>query len=147
MECQNPEICSAKHKRWKRNQKKFIPIGEKEHEMFIKNFKKGEGELIYSDHCLKRCYERAISRSDIDDVLEYGWVIERTQIGYMQDVYLTILGYTMRKRPLHVVVFVDTSEEWTVVTTYTPRNDLAKWSNDYQERICFCNKDEWMNWV
>lgn len=147
MKCKDPKLCKIKHNRWKRNQNKFIPVGEKEHERYLQNYSKNKAETIFSTHYKIRSYQRSINSADLTDILKYGWVIERTRMGYLQEVYLTVLGYTKRKRPFHVVFGVNSDHIWTVITAYTPRNDVSKWSEDYQERVCFCNKDEWMTWV
>lgn len=142
--CENPTVCKAKYERWARNQKRFVPIGEDELDVFRKSFDKELAEFKLTSHYKKRSFERSISKVDLNEVLEFGWVIERN-INSKQDVFLNVLAYTSQKRPLHIIFRVDSGNFWSVITGYNPRSDKRKWSSDYQQRICFCEKDEWMD--
>jgi hypothetical protein len=145
MACRNPELCAKKHKRWKKYQSIFIPIGEEEHNIFIQNFEKGNAQLSlksYLDqdrpHADLRTFQRAISKRDLIDVVLNGWVIERNYFPDEQVIRLVILGYTRRYRPLHVVCEIVNELDWEIVTVYSPLSKKHKWGNEYQERVCFC---------
>lgn len=145
MKCLNKKICAEKHKKWKRNQNKFIPIGEEEHNIFIEHYKNGNAILglkKYPDqerpHADLRFFQRSVSAKDITDIILHGWVIERNYFSYEQAVRLVILGYTRTYRPLHIVCEIINEREWEIVTVYNPETKKYKWGNNYQERVCFC---------
>ncbi|MEN1970098.1 DUF4258 domain-containing protein [Lentibacillus sp. N15] len=138
MSCHNPKLCQEKHKRWKRNQQKFIPIGESEHELYRKHIKANTYKARASHHSKIRDFQRAVTEKDIADVTFWGWVIERNISADTQMPILVIMGYTEKQRPLHLVYEVVKEYEWTLITVYTPLAKLHKWNNDFTERMCFC---------
>lgn len=151
MSCKNPQLCAKKHEKWKKYQNKFIPIGDNEHNTFLKHYESGTANLgfkTYPDqerpHADLRQFQRAISFQDIQDVVQNGWVIERNYYPDEQVVRLVILGYTKNYRPLHVVCEIVNENDWEIVTVYSPVSKKYKWSNDFQERVCFC-KDDFVN--
>lgn len=142
MKCKNPKLCSKKHEKWKKNQRQFIPIGEREHELFLKYLEKKTAKLTLGKHSDKRQYQRPISTNDVNDIIKNGWVIERNFFPNDQSVSLVILGYTRTYRPIHVVCIVLNDDHWFVKTVYSPVSKEYKWANGYQDRICFCKDKE-----
>jgi hypothetical protein len=92
-------------------------------------FKKGQYRLTI--HCLERCIERSIEGDDIECAIEGGEIIEY----YPEDKYgpsCLILGYTEKRRPLHIQCSIN--PVW-IVTCYDPSEKQTKWSNDFRRRI------------
>lgn len=139
MKCKNLEICKKKYEKWRKNQERFIPLGTKEHELFLKYFEKDEATLILSRHTDKRQFERVVSTHDINDIIKHGWVIERNLNN--KTVTLIILGYTRTYRPIHLVCKILDDKTWKVKTVYSPISKKYKWSKDFQKRICFCKEN------
>lgn len=146
--CENPILCKKKHERWKKNQSRFIPIGEIEHQNFIQHLTEGKARYVMKKHSDEerphadiRQVQRMISIYDLKDIITHGWVIERNYFPYEQAVRLVILGYTRNYRPLHVVCEVVNDYFWLVCTVYDPQSKPYKWSNNFQERVCFCKED------
>lgn len=144
--CQSPISCKAKHESWLKNQEKWLL---KEDDWIISFVEKNDNGIVgienvdYTDkHFNKRCVERGISIKDVSDVLRYGWVIETFGFKKTQKRF-TMLGYVgENKRPLHVVFEkVGRQQDLHLVTAYTPMSMAHKWGNNYQERVCFCQKD------
>lgn len=138
MTCKNPTLCEKKYKRWKNNQMVFVPIGEQEHELFLKYVKQGSADIGIHPHADKRQFERTVSNSDMKDVILHGWVMERNIDFESQAVRLVILGYSKTYRPIHVVTEILNEREWEIITVYSPESKGYKWSKDFDERICFC---------
>lgn len=146
MECQNPKVCLKTHERWKTNQEKYLPIGDEEHEVFKKFVDKDDYQLkmkFHPDgeeipHANRRMVERAFNQSDINIAVQFGWVIERNFSKDSQKHRLVILVYNQNKRPLHVIFEIVKENFWEIVTLYNPESKPYKWSEDFQERVCFC---------
>lgn len=133
--CEKDE-CKRKFQAWKDVQKKYVPIGDAEHERFIKKFLKGEAKVIFDRHLSeKRQNERCISEMDIRDILLNGWVIERNFNNGKNSI--VVLGYTSNYRPLHVVFIYLNTKTWLAITAYDPRTHMWKWNSSFDERICF----------
>lgn len=146
MECKNPSICAEKHRRWKQNQSRLIPIGDKLFECFKKKLKDGSAILEASKHFRVRSYERSINRASIINILNEGWVIEYIVDNSSQMVRLLVMGYVKTNfqtyRPLHMVLEIESENRWEIITAYSPYTMPYKWSEDFQERVCFCHNDE-----
>lgn len=136
--CKNPEVCNEKHDRWKVNQSKFVPIGEREHETYLKHVEKGDYSATKSFHAKQREFFRLIDEQDIADVTNYGWVIERSYDRHLDVARLVIMGYTARRKPVHLVYEIEDENSWKLITVYTPLSDQHKWNNSFTERTCFC---------
>ena len=82
-------------------------------------------------HCLERSIERSIEVEDIECAIESGEIIEY----YPEDKYgpsCLILGYTKKRRPLHIQCSIQ--PVW-IVTCYDPSEKKEKWSKDFRRRI------------
>lgn len=78
------------------------------------------GQYKFSDHAVKRMLKRSIGRSEIEEVIRSGEIIEE----YPDDKYAPsclIWGHTQRARILHVQVSFPPLV--VVVTTYEPDPD------------------------
>ena len=140
MNCKDKEGCRKKHLQWLKNQKKYIPIGQKELDNFLSHLETNPECLVYDRHFEKnRSFKRSITRKDVTEILKNGWVIERKIKHGM--VSLLIMGYTKNGknyRPIHVVFDVVKKDLWVVTTTYDSRSMWWKWDDTFQQRICFC---------
>lgn len=141
MNCKNPKMCNKKHERWKKQQGYFVPIGEGEHEVFLNYVEQKNYDITIRSHADKRQWERIVSLQDIKDIILNGWVVERNYYSDDQAVRIMLHGYTRKYRPIHVVVEIINENTWEIVTVYDPRSKKYKWTNEYQERICFCRSD------
>ncbi len=82
------------------------------------------GDYRFSDHSLKMMVKRSIYRSEVEDAIINGEVIE----SYPDDKYspsCLIYGKTKEKRDLHVQV--SSPPEVVIITVYEPESD--KWSD------------------
>lgn len=82
-------------------------------------------------HCLERSIERSVEVEDIESAIESGEIIEY----YPEDKYgpsCLILGYTKKRRPLHIQCSIQ--PVW-IVTCYDPSEKKEKWSKDFRRRI------------
>ncbi len=89
-----------------------------------------KGEYRFTIHATERRIERKISKQEIECAIESGEIIEE----YDQDKYspsCLILGYTKRKRPLHIQCSID--PVW-IITCYDPSLEKDKWTEDYKRR-------------
>jgi hypothetical protein len=92
-------------------------------------FKKGQYRMTV--HCLERSIERSVEVEDIEFAIESGEIIEY----YPEDKYgpsCLILGYTKKRRPLHIQCSIQ--PVW-IVTCYDPSEKKEKWSKDFRRRI------------
>ena len=84
-----------------------------------------------SEHAFDKLRLIDCSFAEFDLALESAEVIEETTLE--SDVLKELLLLVDWKRPLHVVVVVDSqSREERIVTVYEPHED--RWSSDYRER-------------
>jgi len=89
--------------------------------MIIKGIKDEikKGEYRFSDHAVKRMLKRAIDRSEVENAIMTGEVIEE----YPDDKYspsCLVYGKTKEGRNLHVQVSLPPSV--VVITTYEPKS-------------------------
>ena len=86
---------------------------------------------LYSQHALRRMFERGITEEDVAKVLEQGEIIA----DYPQDSPFPsrlVLGFA-GTIPLHVVLASSNEEDIDiVVTVYSP--SLERWQPDYKTR-------------
>ena len=88
-------------------------------------------ELIeVTGHILLRCQQRNISYGEIKEVILNGEIIEIYPDDYPYPSCL-ILGYTIGKKVIHVVVGVGETKLW-LITAYVP--DPERWSEDFRVR-------------
>ena len=89
-------------------------------------------EIVYRLHASKRMFEREISDDDVEFLLKNGEIIERYDDDYPLPSLL-LNGYSMNKRPLHLVVAVNRDEKrLVIVTIYEP--NLLKWLDNFSRR-------------
>ena len=89
-------------------------------------------EIVYRLHASKRMFEREISDDDVEFLLKNGEIIERYDDDYPLPSLL-LNGFTVNKRPLHLVVAVNRDEKrLIIVTVYEP--NLLKWLDDFSRR-------------
>lgn len=93
----------------------------------IENF-----EIVYRLHASKRMFEREISVDDVEYLLKNGKIIERYDDDYPLPSLL-LNGFSVNKRPLHLVVAVNRDEKrLIIVTVYEP--NLLKWLDNFSRR-------------
>jgi hypothetical protein len=88
-------------------------------------------EFILSRHALIHSVERSIT---IDEIIEMTHQIEIIE-EYPKDKYspsCLLLGFTNKKRPLHIQITLDSSSIMKIITLYEPDNE--NWSNNYKTR-------------
>ena len=81
-----------------------------------------KGEYRFSDHAVKRMIKRAIERSEVENAIMSGEIIEE----YPEDKYspsCLIYGKTDGRRDLHIQVSLPPTV--VVITTYEP--ELDEW--------------------
>jgi len=89
-------------------------------------------EIVYRLHASKRMFEREISDDDVEFLLRNGEIIERYDDDYPLPSLL-LNGFSMDKRPLHLVVGVHQDEKrLIIVTVYEP--SLLKWLDNFSRR-------------
>ena len=90
------------------------------------------GEWVYTKHAVDRAIERGIWSYEVDEAIKTGEIIE----DYPKDKYrpsCLILGWTEKKRPLHLQVsHPHPGEKIKVITLYEP--DLKEWKKGFTER-------------
>lgn len=94
--------------------------------MIIKKIKDKtqKGEYRFSDHAVKRMISRSIARSEVEDVITRGEVIEE----YPDDKYspsCLIYGRTKKGRNLHVQASLPPTV--IIITVYEPKS--SEWIN------------------
>lgn len=89
-------------------------------------------EWVYTKHAVDRAIERGIWSYEVDEAIRTGEIIE----DYPNDKYrpsCLILGWTKKKRPLHLQVsYAHPGEKIKVITLYEP--DLKEWKEGFRER-------------
>lgn len=132
--CKDPQGCREKAERLKMYLSGVLPVAEERWEVL-------KGRVLYKTrHLISRMSERAISEKDIEDVIEYGWPIEYFIGNFQKEETFILLGYTRKKRPLHLVASCEGNDVY-LTTVYDPRSMPWKWDDGYQVKKCFC-KDE-----
>ncbi|MGE7924673.1 hypothetical protein ACQKND_16040 [Viridibacillus arvi] len=140
-DCKCPKECQDKRNTWLERTEKYVPIGRREHKKFIERMKSGEATIVLDRHLKKRKLERSVNTKDLLDVFYDGWVIERNKTD--GPIALVLMGYVGKHRqPLHVVIHQLAGDKWIVITSYNPQTHHWKWSDNYNERVCFCNFDD-----
>lgn len=86
--------------------------------------------IEFSKHVSDRMFQRNITTDEIVEAILNGKIIEEYPDDYPYPSCL-ILGITLRKRTLHVVVGVTEAKIW-IITVYVPAND--RWNNDFTMR-------------
>jgi len=90
-------------------------------------------EIEYRIHATRRMFQRDINEDDVEFVVRNGEVVER----YEQDFSLPsllLLGESQGKKPLHIVVGIDSlNRRIFIITAYEP--DPNKWTNDFSKRL------------
>lgn len=88
-------------------------------------------KIRFTQHALRRMFDRGISPEDVRTVVMTGDIIEE----YPDDIpypSVLVLGWA-RNRPRHAVVAWDVAGgECSVVTVYIP--DAAMWNDDFRTR-------------
>lgn len=148
-ECQHPEECAARAKRWLESQRKYAPRGQRE--LAAIRFVKTD-----EPHQKKQLFSRSIELEDVAVVLKRGRVIHRDRkSGSAGDMLarLLVIGRGLQyPGPLHVVVEfpeVNHSGRMTItdaelITAYDPAITKPwQWSADFSRRICWCTPAGW----
>ena len=89
------------------------------------------GQFEFSLHAFKRAVERNISEIEIKQAGKNATIIEN----YPDDKYspsCLLLGFTEKKRPLHIQVSLMDSELVKIITLYQP--DKFEWNKNYSKR-------------
>lgn len=80
-----------------------------------------KSEVYWSQHCLKRMFERGIKRNDIKECIRTGTIIEEYKDDYPHPSCL-ICGQDTVSRLMHVVIGTDNSKLY-IITAYYPSKD------------------------
>ena len=86
--------------------------------------------VMYSKHVLDRMMQRNIMSDEIEQSICNGKIIEEYPNDYPYPSCL-ILGITLQKRFLHIVVGVTETNLW-IITVYDP--DKNKWNSNFTIR-------------
>lgn len=87
-------------------------------------------EYRFTVHALERRIGRNISKIEIEEAISNGEIVEE----YPKDKYIPsclILGYTKKKRPLHIQVSYN--PVW-IITCYDPSEKPEEWLSDFKHR-------------
>ena len=87
-------------------------------------------KIIWRRHALERMLERGLSRNIILDVASNGEVIEDYSTDRPTPTAL-LLGWD-KKRPIHVVLSIESDGEVAIITAYEPSLDVFE--SDYRTR-------------
>lgn len=91
-----------------------------------------EHKVIWTHHAAMRLLMRGIPKSDVENVLLHGRIIEKYPSDYPFPSCL-ILGGTSNGEPLHVVCSIHSDpNELHIVTAYVPSID--DWEYDFKTR-------------
>jgi len=89
------------------------------------------GRFEFSRHAFRRAVGRNISEQEVRQAGEQAELIE----DYPDDKYSSsclVVGFTKAKRPLHLQVSVQESDEVKIITLYQPGED--EWDRSYSKR-------------
>lgn len=86
--------------------------------------------IEFSKHVSDRMFQRNITADEIIEAILNGKIIEEYPDDYPHPSCL-ILGITLRKRVLHIVVGITDTRIW-IITVYEPTTD--RWNKDFTER-------------
>lgn len=98
--------------------------------MFLIRARVRAGEYRFTVHALERRIERAIDKTEIEEAILNGEIIE----DYPEDKYgpsCLILGFTKEDRPLHVQCSLE--PVW-IITCYDPSKKPLEWDEYFKER-------------
>ena len=88
--------------------------------------------LAFKRHVAIRMYQRNLFAEEIEQALISGKIIEDYSETEPLPSYL-VLGYTKAKRPIHIVVGVDSEDEMVwAITAYEPK--LLQWEKGFKKR-------------
>ncbi len=89
-------------------------------------------KIAFKKHALTRMLERSIDSSNVVEALLNCEIIKKYEKDKPLSSYL-ILGYTEKKKPLHINLAIDEIDEmlW-IITMYRPDKNL--WTADYKRR-------------
>jgi uncharacterized DUF497 family protein len=85
---------------------------------------------IYRVHAIERMFQRDISEKQVEEVVEYGEIIESYSEDKPYPSFL-VLGYS-NDMALHVVYAKDDEENIIIITAYKP--SFKKWKDDLKTR-------------
>jgi len=87
--------------------------------------------IVFTGHAVKRMFERSISHAEVVEIVRRGEIIREYPDDQPFPSYL-MLG-SIRRRPLHVVVAVESPRNTCyIVTVYGPDTDA--WESDFRTR-------------
>jgi hypothetical protein len=89
-----------------------------------------DGTIEVTQHILMRCQQRNITYNEIKEVIKNGEIIEEYPNDYPYPSCL-ILGSSLKKRMIHVVVGLSEDKLW-LITAYEP--DLSQWDMTFKNR-------------
>ena len=89
-----------------------------------------ESKLRWTNHILKRIFQRNIRISDVKSALLKGEIIEQYPDDFPSSSCL-VLGYAEAGDPLHIVCGSNGDELW-LITAYYP--SLSEWTEGYKQR-------------
>lgn len=89
-----------------------------------------DATLEVTQHILVRCQQRNITYEEIKEVIHNGEIIEEYPDDYPYPSCL-ILGMTIKKRRIHIVVGVGEDSLW-LITAYEPNSE--QWDSEYRVR-------------
>jgi len=89
-------------------------------------------KIAFKKHALTRMLERSIDSNDVVEALLNCEIIKKYEQDKPLSSYL-IIGYTGKKKPLHINLAIDDIDEmiW-IITVYRPDKNL--WTADYKRR-------------
>lgn len=141
------ELDVARMARHRMYQEKYMPTAEEAFESFQDNLNNGESAQVFNTHHEdKRSFERAVSRTQVIEVLLNGYVIEaQRQDGQSFDMLImSYVKITSGYRPLHVAIHLE-KDICTVKTVYDPRSKREQWAENLETRLFYiekCEKEE-----
>lgn len=86
--------------------------------------------IEFSRHVADRMFQRNITADEIVEAILNGTIIEEYPEDYPYPSCL-ILGITLKKRVLHIVIGAAADKIW-IITAYAP--DTDKWNSDFTVR-------------
>ncbi len=89
-------------------------------------------KIAFKKHALTRMLERSIDTNDVVEALLNCEILRKYEQDKPLSSYL-VLGYTEKKKPIHINLAIDEIDEmlW-IITVYRPGKKL--WTADYKRR-------------
>ena len=85
----------------------------------------------FTRHAVQQMFARSISADDVKEVVKHGERVASYPDDRSYPSYLLL--HVIKKRPIHVVLAVDTkSETCIIVTAYEPSREI--WEDDFKTR-------------